>query len=277
MSAQWLVAAGLLLMPARPSLASARLGGRVRGGAPADVEADDAAGVDSGQHWMHGIRLDRRPLVAVAGSTAGGAAVLTGAALPVAASMALIAVVVVDEVACAAARRHTDAEERGVAAAVEVLAAELAAGSREPAALRAAADAGGRAAQCLRAAAGLGEIGADPTTAFDGAFAGLAGAWQIRSTCGTALGPSVASVGDDLSARIARRRALDAALAGARASGAMLALLPVLGVVLGAAMGASPLSFLFGGGRGSLALLAGVGLEVSGWFWIRLLIRRASL
>ncbi len=283
MSAQWLFVAGLLLMPARPSLGSARLSS----GSPSGVRADAAAAATVGtqraavarsrRHWTHGIRLARRPLVAAVGFTAAGAAVLVGAQLAVAASTALIAVVVVDELGSVAARRRDNAAERGVATAVEVLAAELAAGARESAALRAAADAGGPAARCLCAAAGLGEIGADPATAFDGAFSGLAGAWQIRATCGTALGPSVASVGEDLSARIARRRALEVALAGARASGAMLALLPVLGVVLGAAMGASPLSFLFGGGRGSLALLTGVGLEVSGWFWIRLLIRRASL
>lgn len=283
MSMQWLLAAGLLLMPARPSLASARLGGGRPGGAGADVPvaatvvSQPSVSAGSGRFWIHGIRLARRPLITVAGSTAASAAVALDAALPVALSMALIAIVVVDEVATAAARRRIDGEERGVATAVEVLAAELAAGSSEAAALRAAADAGGPAARGLRAAAGLGELGADPTTEFDGAFAGLVGAWQIRATCGTALGPSVASVGDDLSARIARRRALDTALAGARASGTMLAVLPVLGVVLGVAMGASPLSFLFGGGRGSLFLLAGVGLEVCGWFWIRLLIRRASL
>lgn len=279
---QWFLAAGLVLMPARPSLASTRLRGGVTGvrvdGMVDTIDGRKASGgAECGRDRLHGIRLARRPLVAVVGSIAAGAAVLVGAALPAALSLALIAIVVVDEVGSAAARRRNNADERGVATAVEVLAAELAAGSREPAALRAAADAGGRAAQCLRAAAGLGEIGADPTRAFDGSFAGLAGAWQIRATCGTALAPSVASVGDDVSARIARRRALEAALVGARASGAMLAFLPVLGVILGAAMGASPLSFLFGGGRGSLVLLVGVGLEVCGWLWIRILIRRASL
>lgn len=211
----------------------------------------------------------------VVASTAAGAAVLAGAALAVALSAALIAAVVVDEFTAVAGRRRDAAGHRSVATALEVLAAELAAGSRESSALRAAADAGGPSARCLGTAARLGEIGADPATGFEGTFSGLAGAWRMRATCGTPLAQLVASVGDDVAARTERRRALDCALAGPRASGAMLASLPVLGVVLGAAMGARPLSFLFGAGRGSTILLVGVGLEVGGWCWIKLLVARA--
>lgn len=55
----------------------------------------------------------------------------------------------------------------------------------------------------------------------------------------------------------------------------MLAVLPALGVALGAAMGAHPLRFLFSAGTGSLVLLVGVGFDVAGWCWISLLVRRA--
>ena len=67
-----------------------------------------------------------------------------------------------------------------------------------------------------------------------------------------------------------------AALAGPRATGRVLTGLPLLGVGLGAAVGADPLGVLLGGGIGSLALVAGVGLLGVGRWWIARLVRTAA-
>jgi tight adherence protein B len=259
--------AGLLLSVGRPSPAALRLlSGRFV------VAAVPRAG---GLRWRWRQRWGRRPVIAVAGAVGVGVGVAIGAAVPVALAAALVVGVLTEEVAAAVARRDAATAERQVLSAVEMLSAELAAGSREPAALRAAAAAGGVSADCLSKAAELAERGGDASTAFTGVFAGLAGAWRVRAHCGTPLADVVASVGEDLAARTERRRAFDAALAGPRASGAMLAALPLLGLGLGAAMGVHPLSFLLAPGRGSLILLFGVGLDVGGWCWIKVLVGRA--
>jgi tight adherence protein B len=75
-------------------------------------------------------------------------------------------------------------------------------------------------------------------------------------------------------ARAAAER--EAALAGPRATGTVLGLLPVAGIGLGHLMGATPVRTLLftGAGRGCLAL--GTGLWLFGWWWTRVLIRRAE-
>src|SRR5690606_31598599 len=54
------------------------------------------------------------------------------------------------------------------------------------------------------------------------------------------------------------------ALAGPRSTARLLGWLPLLGLVLGAAVGADPLAVLLGGGLGSLCLAAGAALMVLG-------------
>jgi tight adherence protein B len=79
----------------------------------------------------------------------------------------------------------------------------------------------------------------------------------------------VQSVREDL---VARRRFAErtrAALAGARATATVLAGLPVLGVLLGEAMGARPVAVLLGGGLGGILLVVGVTLVVAGLAWTR--------
>jgi tight adherence protein B len=67
-----------------------------------------------------------------------------------------------------------------------------------------------------------------------------------------------------------------AAVAGPRSSARLLQFLPALGLALGAAMGARPLAVLFGGGLGTVALAAGVGLVGLGRLWSGALIRAAG-
>jgi tight adherence protein B len=67
-----------------------------------------------------------------------------------------------------------------------------------------------------------------------------------------------------------------AAIAGPKSSARLLQFLPVLGLVLGTAMGANPVAALLGGGAGTAALAAGLGLVALGRMWSGALIRAAS-
>ena len=72
------------------------------------------------------------------------------------------------------------------------------------------------------------------------------------------------------------RRETAAELAGVRASGVLLACLPVLGIGLGALVGAQPLDVLFGTGVGRVLLGVGVGLDALGLLWLRRLGERVA-
>ena len=71
------------------------------------------------------------------------------------------------------------------------------------------------------------------------------------------------------------RAAREVALAGPESSAYMLALLPIIGVALGYAMGADPLGFLLGSMLGNVVLAAGCVCEISGIILVRKLVQRA--
>lgn len=60
---------------------------------------------------------------------------------------------------------------------------------------------------------------------------------------------------------------VEAGLAGARATAAILAGLPLLGVFLGELVGAHPVGFLLGGGVGGWLLVVGTTLVCVGLVW----------
>jgi tight adherence protein B len=66
------------------------------------------------------------------------------------------------------------------------------------------------------------------------------------------------------------------AIAGPKTSARLLQFLPLLGLVLGTAMGAQPLRVLFGGGAGTWALGIGGGLLGLGYLWSSSMIRAAA-
>jgi len=67
-----------------------------------------------------------------------------------------------------------------------------------------------------------------------------------------------------------------AAVAGPRATARVLVWLPVLGLLVGMALGARPVAVLAGGGLGTTTALLGFGLLVGGRLWTRALLRRAG-
>jgi tight adherence protein B len=101
----------------------------------------------------------------------------------------------------------------------------------------------------------------------------FARAWALAERHGVALADLVDSVRRDLERRTAFRREVEAKLAGPRATAAVLTGLPLLGLVFGEAMGASPLEVLADGAIGQLVLLTGTALLVAGVLWSERLTR----
>ena len=181
---------------------------------------------------------------------------------------------------CAAAvtRRRCDADRRDVLAATRLLVAELEAGTRPDAALDAAAEVAPRHAEHLRAAARADRTssGASELLRSVPALADIGHAWSVAAVTGARLADILSRVAADHAGRDDQRRRVAAAVAGARSSAGLLAGLPVLGVALGAAMGARPLSMLLGTSAGRAVCCAGALLDVVGIACSHRLIRRAE-
>jgi len=181
---------------------------------------------------------------------------------------------------CAAAvtRRRCDADRRDVLAATRLLVAELEAGTRPDAALDAAAEVAPRHAEHLRAAARADRTssGASELLRSVPALADIGHAWSVAAVTGARLADVLSRVAADHAGRDDQRRRVAAAVAGARSSAGLLAGLPVLGVALGAAMGARPLSMLLGTSAGRAVCCAGALLDVVGIACSHRLIRRAE-
>jgi tight adherence protein B len=95
----------------------------------------------------------------------------------------------------------------------------------------------------------------------------LAAAWHIGESTGAGLASVVERVASAARAEADHRREVGAQLAAPRATARMLALLPVLGLVIGELLGASPVSVLFSTPTGCGCLVAGVSLELLGIRW----------
>jgi tight adherence protein B len=105
----------------------------------------------------------------------------------------------------------------------------------------------------------------------------LVHAWSLAQRHGLPLADVLDSVRRDVAGRVRFAHRVRARMAGPRASGTVLAVLPVLGVLLGEGMGASPLHVLFTGGLGQTLLALGVTLICVGLYWITRLTSRAVL
>jgi tight adherence protein B len=103
----------------------------------------------------------------------------------------------------------------------------------------------------------------------------VAAAARLSARTGCSLAAVVGAVEDDLRARSRHRLELRSATAGSRASAALLAGLPVLGLVMGGGVGADPWRVLTTTAPGQVLLVAGVALEVAGLAWSARLVRRA--
>ena len=100
--------------------------------------------------------------------------------------------------------------------------------------------------------------------------------WSVSQRSGAPAAAVLDRVEQDLRARRDQRREVAAALAGARSTGTLLAALPLLGIGLGAGMGAHPVTVLLGQPRGQVALVVGVVLEALGLVWTSRIITSAE-
>lgn len=98
-------------------------------------------------------------------------------------------------------------------------------------------------------------------------------AWQVSGRTGQGLAAALARVADDLRAGESSRRVVASELASARATGRLVAGLPVLAWLMGSGSGGDPLAWLLGGPAGWACLALGGGLLLGGLAWIELLAR----
>ena len=106
--------------------------------------------------------------------------------------------------------------------------------------------------------------------------AGIAACWQVASSSGAGLAEGLDRVAEGLRAERALRDNVRAELAGPRSTAGLLALLPVFGLLLGAALGADPLRMLLHTPSGLLCLVLGAALEWAGMAWTARIARGAE-
>jgi tight adherence protein B len=104
----------------------------------------------------------------------------------------------------------------------------------------------------------------------------LARAWRLSGDHGVPLADVLEAVRDDLRRRVGFTRHVHARMAGPRASAAVLAALPVFGVLLGELTGSHPLGVLTGSGVGQVLLVVGVALVCAGLRWSAHLTREVT-
>jgi len=186
-------------------------------------------------------------------------------------------------------RRQRAQEQARAVEACAALAAELRAGRTAGEALAAAAGlAGGPTGEVLSAAAATAALGGDvpaallpasgdgPAPAVPDLLRGLATCWALCAATGSGLAAAVERLEQAERAALARRRAVAAELAGPRATAGLLAMLPVVGLLLAAALGAQPVQVLLYTPVGAFCLVVGVGLDLLGLAWTERLVVRAG-
>lgn len=109
-----------------------------------------------------------------------------------------------------------------------------------------------------------------------GALPGAIAACRLTHELGAPLAEVLQRCAEGLTEAGHARAARAVALAGPRATARLLGWLPVLGLLLGAGIGADPVAVLLGGGLGSACLVAGAALMVAGRRWVVALERAAG-
>lgn len=184
----------------------------------------------------------------------------------------------------ARSRREREARGDGVVALCGAVAGELRAGWQPAQALAFAARTtgalGGQEAAVLAAARFGGDVPEALRRAArrDGAdgLAGMAACWQVAVDGGAGLAAGLDRLEAALRAHRDQRERLRAQLAGAWATVAVLAALPVAGLGLGAALGARPLWVLLHTPAGLGCLAVGGALEALGLWWAARIVRRGE-
>lgn len=179
------------------------------------------------------------------------------------------------------ARRAADRTAAEVVQGCTVLAANLRVGQVPSRALATAA----AACPVLRPAHETLVLGGDVTAVWlrqatgpgAGGLRELARAWQVASCSGASLGSTLEQVAAGQSADQALRAVVGGELAAPRATGKLMAALPVLGLGMGYLLGGDPVGWLTAGPAGWACTVLGVALACAGVLWIEALARAASV
>jgi tight adherence protein B len=211
-------------------------------------------------------------------AAAAAAIVLTALTGPVPGVVAgLTAVVLTRRAGAARRRRQARAIRIEDLAALRALGAELVGGQPPASALRLAAGAPERAGGLRRrmlaaadaAAAGgdaAGVLGAEAVAG--SCAAALAAAWSVCQRSGSSLAAPVHRLVDGAAAELRVEREAEAALASARSSARLLAVLPLAGALLGQLSGSGSVRVLLSTGVGQACLVAGTALDLAGLAWL---------
>lgn len=180
--------------------------------------------------------------------------------------------------------RRAAGEGRALETALDVLVGELRAGSHPVRAFDVAAgETAGPVAVALRSVAARARLGADVAAGLAAASRGsarpehwqrLALCWRLVGDHGLGIATLMRAAQRDIAERQRFSARVSSSLAGARATAAILAALPVLGVLLGQLIGARPLDFLLGGQVGGWLLLVGATLACAGLLWADRIVDR---
>lgn len=172
--------------------------------------------------------------------------------------------------------------------AVHGMVAELRAGAHPVVAAESAArDAKAPARSVLLAISATARLGGDLTTTLHRCTTDtptlapvlrpLINAWSLAQHHGLPLADVLDAVRRDVAGRLRFARRVRARMAGPKASGTVLAVLPLLGVVLGEGMGARPVHVLLATPLGQTLLALGTALICAGLYWITRLTSRTEL
>jgi tight adherence protein B len=269
----WLALAAAVLLVPRPAPAARRVSALAQRGRLVAATAPVRSLPASPPRWAV-------PAATGVGCAAAVGAVVLVGGLTLGLACAVFTLTLTGLAFSAVGRRREAQRGRVLLAAVRLMVAELEAGSPPHAALRAAAALVPEHATALVAAAGAAGSGGDIAAALRSGGAAklepLAHAWRVGTLAGAPMAEVLGRVAADLADHADQRRVVAVALAGARSSSGLLAVLPVVGVALGSALGARPVQFLLGTRGGRSLLLVGVALDAAGVLWTHRLMRRAE-
>ncbi|MFZ1162564.1 type II secretion system F family protein [Mycobacterium sp.] len=178
------------------------------------------------------------------------------------------------------------AESRELETAIDVLVGELRVGAHPAAAFAVAAEeTSGPVSGACRAVAARARLGADVTAGLRGVATAsalptqwerLAVCWQLAADHGLAMSALMHAAQRDIAERQRFSGQVRSGMAGARATAAILAGLPVLSALMGELIGARPVAFLLGGRLGGVLLVIGLVLVCGGLLWADHITDRAA-
>lgn len=196
------------------------------------------------------------------------------------------AVLLISRRRAAARRLRRRWEGEAMTAALETVVGELRVGAHPLQAFGvAAAESSGSVSAALHTVTARVGLGADVDAGLRAVSAGstvpsywgrIAVCWRLASDHGLAMATLMRAAQHDIVDRQRFTAQVDASLAGARATAAILAGLPAVGILLGELVGAQPIGFLLGGGAGGWLLVLGAGLVVGGVLWSDRIVDRLS-